>query len=78
MKVIKVIPAVTAIVFAGLGLLKILPFEIANPIMLASLATLFILRSIEYKKRGDKNGFILTFIVAIFSYAIVIYRLIIG
>ena len=46
--------------FAVLGLVKILPFDIANPIMLVSLATLLLLRSVEYKNLlinyGDKRN----------------------
>lgn len=46
--------------FATLGLMKILSFDIANTIMLVSLATLLLLRSVEYKNNRDKGGFIIT------------------
>ncbi len=57
---------------------KLLSFDISNPIMLTSLATLLLLRSIEYKSSRDKSGFILTIITALFVYAVVIYNVFIG
>lgn len=60
--------------FAALGLVRILPFDIANPIMLVSLATLLLLRSVEYKNSRDKSSFILTFLTAVFVYVVVIYN----
>lgn len=75
MKVIKIILSVITIIFAGLGLLKILSFDIANPVMLTSLATLLLLRSVEYKNSRDKGGFLLTFITAMFVYVVVIYNI---
>lgn len=50
MKITKIILSIITMLFAVLGLVKILPFDIANPIMLVSLATLLLLRSVEYKK----------------------------
>ena len=64
--------------FAALGLVKILPFDIANPIMLVSLATLLLLRSVEYKNNRDKSGFIMTCLTAVFVYVVVIYNVFIG
>lgn len=75
MKVIKIILSVITIIFAGLGLLKILSFDIANPVMLTSLATLLLLRSVEYKNSRDKSGFLLSFITAMFVYVVVIYNI---
>ncbi len=74
MKFIKIILSVITVIFAGLGLFKILSFDISNPVMLTSLATLLLLRSIEYKNSKDKGGFILTFITALFVYIVVIYN----
>lgn len=78
MKIVQIILTVLTILFAGLGLVGILPFDIANPIMLASLATLLLLRSVEYKNSGDKGIFILTCLSAVFVYAVVIYHILIG
>lgn len=75
MKVIKIILSVITIIFAGLGLLRILSFDISNPVMLTSLATLLLLRSVEYKNSRDKSGFLLTFITAMFVYVVVIYNI---
>ena len=44
--------------FATLGLVKMLSFDIAIPIMLVSLATLLLLRSVEYKNNRDKGNVI--------------------
>ena len=60
MKITKIILSIITMLFAVLGLVKILPFDIANPIMLVSLATLLLLRSVEYKNNRDKGGFIMT------------------
>ena len=49
MKIAKILLSIITILFAVLGLIKVLPFDIANPIMLTSLATLLLLRSVEYK-----------------------------
>lgn len=78
MKAIKIILSVITVFFAGLGLLKVLPFNISNPVMLTSLATLLLLRSIECKDNRDKSGFLLTIITALFVYAVVIYNVFIG
>ncbi len=78
MKIIKIILSVITILFAGLGLFNVLSFDISNPIMLTSLATLLLLRSIECKSSRDKSGFILTIITALFVYAVVIYNVFIG
>ena len=43
MKIAKIILSIITMLFAVLGLVKILPFDIANPIMLVSLATLFMI-----------------------------------
>ena len=53
MKIAKIILSIITMLFAVLGLVKILPFDIANPIMLVSLATLLLLRSVEdvYKRQ---------------------------
>lgn len=59
-------------------MLKVLSFNISNPVMLTSLAALFLLRSIEYKNNRDKSGFLITIITAQFVYAAVIYNVFIG
>lgn len=63
------------IVVAALGLFRILPFNITNSIMFTSLATLLLLRSIEWKKSRDKTGFLFTFIAAVFIYIVVIFNI---
>lgn len=74
MKIMKILLTIIAILFAAFGLFKVLSFDIANPIMLVSLATLLLLRGIEYKNDRDKSVFILNLIAAMFVYAIVIYN----
>ena len=78
MKIAKIILSIITILFAVLGLVKILPFDIANPIMLVSLAILLLLRSVEYKNNRDKSGFIMTCLTAVFVYVVVIYNVFIG
>lgn len=78
MKIAKIILSIITILFAVLGIVKVLSFDITNPIMLTSLATLLLLRSVEYKKSRDKSGFILTIITALFVYVVVIYNVFIG
>ena len=78
MKIAKIILSIITILFAVLGLVKILPFDIANPIMLVSLATLLLFRSVEYKNNRDKSGFIMTCLTAVFVYVVVIYNVFIG
>ena len=75
MKIAKIILSIITMLFAVLGLVKILPFDIANPIMLVSLATLLLLRSVEYKNNRDKSGFIMTCLTAVFVYVVVIYKI---
>ena len=74
MKIMKILLTITTILFAGFGLFKVLSFDIVNPIILVSLATLLLLRGIEYKNNRDPNGFILNLIVAMFVYVVVIYN----
>lgn len=78
MKTIKMILSVITILFAALGLCNVLSFDISNPVMLTSLATLLLLRSVEYKNSRDKSGFLLTLITALFVYVVVIYTVFIG
>lgn len=74
MKIMKILLTIITILFAGFGLFKVLSFDIANPIMLVSLATLLLLRGIEYKNDRDKSVFILNLIAALFVYVVVIYN----
>nr|WP_317363847.1 hypothetical protein [uncultured Blautia sp.] len=74
MKIMKILLTSITILFAGFGLFKVLSFDIANPIMLVSLATLLLLRGIEYKNDRDKSVFILNLIAAMFVYVVVIYN----
>lgn len=78
MKIAKILLSIMTILFAVLGLVKVLSFDIANPIMLTSLATLLLLRSVENKKSRDKSGFVLTCLAAVFVYIVVIYNVFIG
>lgn len=75
MKITKIILTTIMIVVAALGLFRILPFNITNSIMFTSLATLLLLRSIEWKKSRDKKGFLFTFIAAVFIYIVVIFNI---
>ncbi|MCM1148913.1 MAG: hypothetical protein NC319_02340 [Butyricicoccus sp.] len=80
MKIAKTILSVITIIFTGLGLFKVLSSDISNPIMYTSLATFLVLQSIEYKNTvgKSKSDFILTFIAALFVYAVVFYNVFIG
>ena len=78
MKIAKILLSIIAILFAVLGLTKVLLFDITNPIMLTSLATLLLLRSVENKNSREKNGFVLTCLTAVFVYVVVIYNVFIG
>ena len=78
MKIAKIILSIITMLFAVSGLVKILPFDIANPIMLVSLATLLLLRSVEYKNNREKGGFIMTCLTAVVVYVVVIYNVFIG
>ena len=46
--------------------------------MLTSLATLLLLRSVEYKNSREKSGFVLTGLTAVSVYVVVIYNVFIG
>ena len=59
--------------FSNRCYIRILPFDVSNPVMLTSLATLLLLRGAEYKNSRDKIGFYLTCTAAIFVYAVVVY-----
>ena len=78
MKISKVVLSIITILSAVLGLTKVLAFDITNPIMLTSFATLLLLRSVEYKNNRDKSGFILTCLTAVLVYFVVIYKVFIG
>ena len=72
MKIAKIILSIVTMLFALLGLLKVISFDIANPIMFLALATLLVLRSRE------NSSFILTVITAVFLYVVVIYNVFIA
>ena len=78
MKIAKIILSIVTMLFALLGLLKVISFDFANPIMFLALATLLVLRSIEYKKSRENSSFILTVITAVFLYVVVIYNVFIA
>lgn len=78
MKISKIVLSIITILFAVLGLTKVLSFDITNPIMFTSLATLLLLRSVEYKNNRDRSGFVLTCLTAVFVYFVVIYIVFIG
>lgn len=59
MKMIKIILTIIIILFVVLRVFRVLPFNITNPVMFTSLATLLLLRSIEYKKAEIKKDFFL-------------------
>lgn len=73
MKMIKIILTIIIILFVVLRVFRVLPFNITNPVIFTSLATLLLLRSIEYKKSRDKKGFLFTFIGSVFIYIVVIF-----
>lgn len=77
-KIIKVLLSIITVIFAALGLFKVLPFNLAIPVMLTSLATLLLLRSVEYKNNRDKSGFLISIFAALFIYVVVIYNVFIG
>ena len=62
MKIAKIILSIVTMLFALLGLLKVISFDIANPI----------------KKSRENSSFILTVITAVFLYVVVIYNVFIG
>ena len=78
MKIAKIILSIVTMLFALLGLLKVISFDIANPIMFLALATLLVLRGIEYKKSRENSSFILTVITSVFLYVVVIYNVFIA
>ena len=78
MKIAKIILSIVTMLFALLGLLKVVSFDIANPIMFLALATLLVLRSVEYKKSRENSSAILTVTTAVFLYVVVIYNVFIG
>lgn len=78
MKIIKIVLLVIVILFAKLGLFKILSFDIANPVMLTALATFLLLQSAEYKDGKRKVDGILTVAAALFVYAVVVYNVFMG
>lgn len=78
MKVLKMIFAILTILFAGLGLFRVLPFELSNPIMLLALSTLLLIRTLEFKRQCNQIGYVTTLFVSVFIYSVVFYILFIG
>ncbi len=48
MKITKIILSIVTMLFALLGLLKVISFDIANPIMLLALATFIVIRLLQH------------------------------
>lgn len=78
LKVAKIILSIVTILFAALGLLKVLAFDVSIPIMLFALATNMILNSVEYKKKNNNSGYIITVVAALFVYVVIVYNVFIG
>ena len=76
--VLSITLSLIVIVFAILGLLGVVSYDIGHPIMFVALATLLVLRSIEAKLNKQNVNFITMLIAALFVYAVVIYNLFIG
>ncbi len=78
MKIAKILLSITTVLFALLGLLKVLAFEISQPLTMFSLATLLLIRAIEDKKKNDKLGLIIGLVLSVFLYIVIIYNVFIG
>ena len=76
--VLSVTLSLIVIVFAVLGLLGIVSYDIGHPIMFVALATLLVVRSIDAKMNKDNLNFVLMLVSALFVYAVVVYNLFIG
>ncbi len=76
MKIAKIALSVTTVLFSLLGLLKILSFDIAQPLMMISIATLLLLMGVEYKKKNDNLNFVISLVAAIFLYNVTLYNVI--
>ncbi len=76
MKITKIALSITTVLFSLLGLLKILSFEIAQPLMMTSLATLLLLMGVECKKNNDNLNFVISLVAAILLYNVTLYNVI--
>lgn len=78
MKITKILLTITTILFALLGLLKKVVFDVTQPLMSFSLATLLLLLGIEDKKKNYKLGFIINTVLAVLLYIVIVYNVFIG
>ncbi len=78
MKIVKILLSITTILCALLGLQRLISFDITQPLMMLSLATLLLLMGIEYRRNRDNLNFILSLVVAIFLYNVTLYIVIWG
>jgi len=78
MKKVTLILSLITIIFAILGLTRVLSFDITQPIMFFALATLLLVRSLEYQAGNDRSAFILTLTTSVFVYIVTFYNVFIG
>lgn len=76
MKVLKIIFTVLTILFAVLGLMGVLEYDISQPIIFTCLGLLNVITAKEYNSRGDKKSAKYFLILGIFIFGIIIVTLV--
>lgn len=76
MKIAKIIFSAITIIIGALGIVKLLPYSISQPITFTSLAILLVLSAKEYKDKGDKGSAYTVYALAALIMLVVIYNLI--
>ncbi len=76
MKIAKLIFSAITIIVGALGIVKLLPYSISQPIAFTSLAILLVLNAKGYKDKGDKGSAYTVYALAALVMLVVIYNLI--
>lgn len=76
MKIAKIIFSAITIIIGALGIVKLLPYSVSQPIAFTSLAILLVLSGYGYKEKGDKGSAYTVYALAGLVMLVTIYNLI--
>ena len=77
MDILKAVFSGFTIVFGAVGLMRLLPYDIALPFMFVFLGAAMLANAKECYDKGSKKDAVFFYGVAIFVYAVTVYNLIV-
>ncbi len=76
MKIAKIIFSAITIIIGALGIVKLLPYSVSQPIAFTSLAVLLVLSGQGYKEKGDKGSAYTVYTLAGLVILVTVYNIV--